>query len=536
MNVLPVIQRELRDQARHAFTYWLRVIGAGAVLAMVVFFAANVGLRPNSGGELFAYLHGILHGSIWLLVPLLTADCLSRERREGTLGLLFLTPLKARDIVVAKGIVHGLRAATLLLAVVPIAALPALIGGVGGRQAIASLALNSSAACLALAAGLLASAASRSWVRSLLAAYGWAALFAVIFCLGLTQFFTLALGRRAMMSLEHGFQLAVGINPEFFTASYYYRAGLPFTTAASSAQLFQAVVVAALMMWVCAVVVLLLAVLGAAAASAVNWKERPPRPAQVWLKQWLCTPVVMRDVLAGWMKRTIEHNPIGWLERRVWSGRLVIWGWFAVMVSLYSLLLTEPNFIYRSLDRIHLMMGYLLLGSMALNASGSFRRERETRVLELLLVSPLKEWQIIHGRLRGLWGQFLPSMVLLLCGWLYLAASVNQLDRSLMPMLGLGLSFLALPVIGLYFSLVCRNYLTALGSTLLVGVILPANALPIARLFVALLYWQRGFPRGSMGFLDLALNPALIQLFLAWQLIRRLQRRLVARRFVTEST
>ena len=54
--------------------------------------------------------------AIWVLVPLLVADCLSRERREGTLGLLFLTPLTANDIVIAKGLSHGLRAVTLCFA------------------------------------------------------------------------------------------------------------------------------------------------------------------------------------------------------------------------------------------------------------------------------------------------------------------------------------------------------------------------------------------------------------------------------------
>ena len=34
MNVGPVIQRELRAEARHAFTYWLRVLGAAALLTV----------------------------------------------------------------------------------------------------------------------------------------------------------------------------------------------------------------------------------------------------------------------------------------------------------------------------------------------------------------------------------------------------------------------------------------------------------------------------------------------------------------------
>jgi len=28
--------------------------------------------------------------------------------------------------------------------------------------------------------------------------------------------------------------------------------------------------------------------------------------------------------------------PLGGLEQRTWSGRLVTWGWFAVIISLYS--------------------------------------------------------------------------------------------------------------------------------------------------------------------------------------------------------
>ena len=45
--------------------------------------------------------------------------------------------------------------------------------------------------------------------------------------------------------------------------------------------------------------------------------------------------------------------------------------------------------------------------------------ERESGVLELLLVSPLGEKQIIAGRLSGLWGQFAPAAVLLLAIWAY---------------------------------------------------------------------------------------------------------------------
>ena len=55
--------------------------------------------------KLFPLLHSVLFFSIWLVTPLLTADCLAKEKRENTLGLLFLTKLNASDVVAAKALI-----------------------------------------------------------------------------------------------------------------------------------------------------------------------------------------------------------------------------------------------------------------------------------------------------------------------------------------------------------------------------------------------------------------------------------------------
>ena len=117
MNVWPVMHRELRAEARHAFNYWLRVLGASVLLA--VFAVMMLDPRdhgPELGAKLFGNLNTALFVAIWVLAPLLTADCISRERREGTLGLLFLTPLTSRGIVIGKGLIHTLRATTMVFA------------------------------------------------------------------------------------------------------------------------------------------------------------------------------------------------------------------------------------------------------------------------------------------------------------------------------------------------------------------------------------------------------------------------------------
>src|SRR5438874_12832017 len=137
MTVLPVIERELRAEARHAFSYWLRALGASVLL--IIFAVMLIDARDNApglGAKLFGNLNTALFVTIWLLVPLLTADCLSRERREGTLGILFLTPLTARALIISIGLIHSLRALTKDLAALPMLAVQFLRGRVARRAGL----------------------------------------------------------------------------------------------------------------------------------------------------------------------------------------------------------------------------------------------------------------------------------------------------------------------------------------------------------------------------------------------------------------
>ena len=79
----------------------------------------------------------------------------------------------------AKSIAHGLRALSLWVAVAPVLAIPFLLGGVSWQEAMLSIAINSSAMCWALAAGVLGSAWSKTWGRAILRA----AIFALFFLL-----------------------------------------------------------------------------------------------------------------------------------------------------------------------------------------------------------------------------------------------------------------------------------------------------------------------------------------------------------------
>jgi ABC-type transport system involved in multi-copper enzyme maturation permease subunit len=569
MTVLPAIERELRAQARLPFTYGLRVLGAASLLLVSLFFDLNSRPSPNQGGALFGWLNFSLFLSIWIIVPLIAADCISRERREGTIGLLFMTPLKARDIVLAKGFVHGLRALSLWLAVIPVLAIPFLLGGLGRREVAMSVLFNFSSICLALAAGLLASAVSKNWLRAQILAciLGCGFICAFIEVTGYSfghspGFKGSSFSYVGASSLRGGHFAPALAGPSFYygSQSYQYltvnRETLPFVGFLNVSdfggcwgRMLGSLSAAGQSAWLATVgwlaVLSLLFLLGAIELAAFRlrrvWQEEPPSARQLWLEEVLCAPIIGVKLLRWWMARKLERNPIGWLEQRSWSGRLVMWGWFAAMVALYCTCLSG-SYGFLIIFRLQILMAWMLLLGLAASAAGSFQRERETGVMELLLVSPVTEGQIIGGRVRGLWGQFLPAMLLLVVVWFYLAHWVNK--WALLPDGGADwiqffcVAFLTLPVIGLYFSLRRKNFMSAFLFTFFIGLLLPLGVeVVLTSGFDALMLNGSipGEPPDYFNPLRLFVNSAwfvnLLQLLIAFVIARRLYRDLKHRNF-----
>jgi hypothetical protein len=234
-----------------------------------------------------------------------------------------------------------------------------------------------------------------------------------------------------------------------------------------------------------------LAVLFAARRVRRSWQEEPPSLRVQQIEKVFCQPVIWVSFLKRWMQWKLQHNPIGWLEQRRWSGRLVTWTWFAIIVSVQSTAMTDNSF-FHGYAVWESLLAWLLTMSMAASAAGSFRRERETGVLELLLVSPLTSREIIGGRLRGLWGQFLPSIVLLLGVWIHFATLLPHQNANLSQVWFFAVTYLVVPVIGLYFSVSCRYFIQAFLLTLTAVVAGPIVAIGVLR-FV---FW---FAVGGLG-------------------------------------
>lgn len=157
MTFLPIVERELRVAARRRITFQIRFAGAVAATLLGGLYLAGSqlpgGLAPT-GRSLFSLLIGLEFTFALLTGPFLTADCLSRERREGTLGFLFLTDLTGLDVVAGKFAALGLVPLHGLLAVFPVAALTVFLGGVTPAEFWRGHLVILNTAFLSLAAGL----------------------------------------------------------------------------------------------------------------------------------------------------------------------------------------------------------------------------------------------------------------------------------------------------------------------------------------------------------------------------------------------
>jgi MFS family permease len=145
----PLVERELRVGARRPLFYWLRgllALAAGFqgyelldrfVLAPPPASALMLMAAPGptiTGATLLRQMSWLLFLGT-LLMGLVSADSINRERREGTLGLLLLTDLTPAEIVWGKMLSCGLTSFLVLLGALPALMFPVLAGGVTGREA-----------------------------------------------------------------------------------------------------------------------------------------------------------------------------------------------------------------------------------------------------------------------------------------------------------------------------------------------------------------------------------------------------------------
>jgi ABC-type transport system involved in cytochrome c biogenesis permease component len=211
MRFIAVAERELRVASRRKATHRIRWITVLTFLGLLMWVLEGMGGWTSKGAGA-----GILRGlSVVTLIfcvvlgAALTADALSRERRDGTLGLLFLTNLSSAEIIAGKVCASGIGALCGLLAVFPLLALPLLMGGVTFEHFWRLVLALVTALFASMSAGLLVSVVSLRPFRAMAMAIG-VGLFMSFGLMGIAE------GLRAVGTPPIGWVEGVGMLSPFY--------------------------------------------------------------------------------------------------------------------------------------------------------------------------------------------------------------------------------------------------------------------------------------------------------------------------------
>lgn len=555
----PVIQRELREQARTATLFRMRLAAAG-ILVVALGWAflqpPTANLRPfrmpggatSQGSAIFLQLHRALALTLLALAPALTADSLARERREATIGLLGLTPLTPLSIAFGKCAANALKALTLWLAPVPVLAVPLLLGGVSGLEIATVVTFQALLLALGLTAGLVASTWATQFRRALALAF----LLEVLLVAGtlvLMGFLTWAIYLLLQGWMPPNRIAGIGWlvnNPGIIFGNPFaspYSETLPEVLARLAAEARGNVVA----IWAvglgalvgAAILVGSVAMRLVALRTTRALKEEPPRPGVQKLQRRLSTPVLFPSWIRGRQRQRLDANPLMWLQHRTLAAALTRWGWLAAVIGIWLAGLSGLEFSVGS-SAVPL---FLLLG-MTFSAAGGFRAERENGTLELLFVTPITARQILQSRCRSHLREFLPPVVLQL---FLVAYAEGAFRRAGVNWTGwnwwLMSSLLTLPWIGLWRGLHARTFLAAVVGTGVWALLIPLLLTLIVKGALNPLFFETPLSAGDSAVsffiatrLDWGLIPATLQGVVAAAASASVWRELNSRQFALCST
>lgn len=402
MIFLPVVERELRVAARRRSTYWVRVAAAAVALVIGAGFllmarATSFGpTGPFSGSGLFAALTWLsLAGGLSAGV-FLTSDCLSEEKRDGTIGLLFLTDLRGHEVVLGKLLATSLRAGCAMLGVFPILAITLLMGGVSVTQFWRTCLALATALLLSLSAGLFVSTISRASQKAMGAT--------LLLLLGLTA--TGPLGDGVLAEFK-----GATFNPLLSHSSPVFL----FLTAAQpglATDFWEGLAVNGLIASTLLVFAFILL------PRAWQQKSRSTAsPVGGWMRWWKFG----RPVRGGMRQRLMDLQPVLWLACRERWQSVLLWGIALLQVITCAAVVQQAEFspIWMIWSYLTSLLTLLLYLGLASHAGRFFVETRRSGLIELIMATPLTSDEIVRGQWRALLRMFgLPLAVCLATHWI----------------------------------------------------------------------------------------------------------------------
>ena len=450
----------MRTEARNRAHHWLRLLGAaGLTVLFAAMLRANNTASVSGSLRLFTGAHTLLLMAIFLVGPALTSDAIGRERREGTLGLLFGTPLSARAILVGKSFVHLIRLLILWLAAFPIVMIPVLLGGVTWLDIVSAWSFEACAIFWALGAGLLATSVVRHPVLALLAAE--------IFSLALLIVFCGILGGALVLQAYPVITGPFGIN-------YYGLVDFPFalltglledggwsgtlrTSMPIGAGLWMGILAEMLLLSLLSFLFLLVL---AAWRTSHLWQDSPLSARQSRRQRFWLVPRFYLGWFAARRRRWLDRNPLGWIHQHSTWGRMQSLGWCGIILLVESLVMLSPR-PWEFQHQVQTLLAVGLSAHMTLAAVTVFRNDQDSGVLELLLVTPMTAGEILRRQLSAFLRRFMQPILLLIA----LAQVMIWRDLSNFCPFKFGqfllLNLLTIPLIGFYAAAEFRGFTSA---------------------------------------------------------------------------
>jgi hypothetical protein len=409
MTFLPIVDRELRVGSRRHATYTVRqAIALLAIILGVFLYLANARApAATAAGRIFMGL------SILALVYCLaagrrsTADCLSEEKREGTLGLLFLTDLKGYDVILGKLAATSLSGFYGLLAIFPVLAIPLLIGGITNGEFWRMVFVLVNTFLFSLSIGLVASVLSKDARK----AYGVNFLLLLLLggipaaAAGAIAYYTpsnLVVHELLFSCPVYSFYLSFDLNYRWQTAHFWSSVGVIHA-----------------LTW--------MLVATASRIAPRSWQDHPAGLVRIsrrerW-RDWIYGNGTQRK---AFRRRLLNINAFYWLASRVRLKPLGVWLLLSFVACWWLFVVFQLKFHWS--EELVFFATTILLNSilklwMAVEVTQRLAEDQKVGALELLLSTPLSVGEILRGQLLALRRQFLfPLLAVIGIEWILIRA------------------------------------------------------------------------------------------------------------------
>ncbi len=379
MTFLPVVERELRVAARKRGTYWNRFGAALAAIGIGAWIMLTGAPSPTQTGVvLFHTLLGILFIYIAIAGTQATCDSLSIEKRDGTLGLLFLTDLRGYDVILGKLVSHSLAVVYGVLSVVPVLAIPFLMGGVSYGEMWRSVLVAMNLLMVSLAIGIFASALCRDGLSA-------AKLAVSIFIVLL-----LAAPLLCLLTKHPPTQGMLVSSPAFgcfsINDTMYWSARTWFWFHAVWMQILTWT-----FLWLACRII------------PRSWQDRPAS-TKLGMRQQIQRWFALRPTAQA-RAAMLDNNPYLWRVRQKQTAVIQVWSALFLAALLWAILhpyvMTADQSV---LNALALLAAHLIIKLVAsIEASRAIAEDRQSGAMELLMSTPLTSDQIIRGQGRAMY-------------------------------------------------------------------------------------------------------------------------------------